>query len=170
MRQEIRFAHPTDATNAKMKIQMHRQQTGGTETKFEHSVRFRSMFASTRPWPSWLKNLEALHRRRKLQLSFVTGKFMKTRSLKTGGPPLIPRATPAPAGRWTPLSANVQPKGKPGLLQDGIPAPSDELKVRPEIKRAQMEPGGRAVVQPVEQWRLKSKNLGVQREQNQTHS
>jgi hypothetical protein len=45
---------------------------------------------------------------------------MKKRTLKTVALALMPVAALTLAGCWTPPNANVQPKGKPGLIQDGI--------------------------------------------------
>jgi hypothetical protein len=45
---------------------------------------------------------------------------MKTRTLKSMALTLLPVAALTLAGCWTPPNANVQPIGKPGLIQDGI--------------------------------------------------
>jgi hypothetical protein len=45
---------------------------------------------------------------------------MKKRTLKLMALALLPVAALALAGCWTPPNANVQPKGKPGLIQDRI--------------------------------------------------
>jgi len=45
---------------------------------------------------------------------------MKKKNFKTIALILLPVAALALAGCWTPPNANVQPKGNPGLIQDGI--------------------------------------------------
>ena len=45
---------------------------------------------------------------------------MKNRIFKIAALACLPVAALTLAGCWTPPNANVQPKGKPGLIQDGI--------------------------------------------------
>jgi len=51
---------------------------------------------------------------------------MKKTFLKPAVMALLPAAALTLAGCWTPPNANVQPKGKPGLIQEGIVVPSDK--------------------------------------------